>query len=244
MIRCCTPGSASRTLSPVLSLIVLAAIVFTPVGAMASSIITRTYTDHYSLSVVVTGPEDSDTCELSLTAEGHKSIFSISLRRPFYNCALFGSTQIRAGSSLGSDVMIVFVEAARGGDGVHTGPIIEVFRLGPKGFGKLGEVELFDATYVRKGGSISHVLGNLCFDFCNVCDGPEVSDNKMFIPVRLDIRNDSLVTQTTLDQRGKERAYKEFEDREKEAYSDHVKDEKYDDYVRTLETRFRALLKE
>jgi len=73
-----------------------------------------------------------------------------ALRETALNCALFGPVHVIASEPMIVNPTLVFFEAARGGDGDHSGPIIEIYRLTNHGFRKLGEQQLFRATYQRK----------------------------------------------------------------------------------------------
>lgn len=209
----------------------------------AGGTIARTELGRYTLSLESSGSPYIDKCDLNLVADAHDFMRSISLRRSFYNCALHGGVQILGSLDAEGDSAAVFVEAARGGDGDHTGPIVEVFRLNHRGFQKLGEVELFDATYVRDGGRISLVTGKALFDFCDVCDGPDASRDKLFIPVQVNVLPGGLTIRSTLDQRGKAVAEKRFEDMKRSSVAEVGKYRRtYESYVRKLEARFRDLL--
>jgi len=216
-------------------------ILLTPLDATAQQVVARMQMGRYTLSVISRGAH-TQKCELKLLAEAYKFSRSITLKRSFYNCALYGAVRLTASDVSDEGAAFVFVEAARGGDGDHTGPVVEVFGLNPKGFKTIGEVELFDATYVREEGNISEVTGKLLFDFCDVCDGPEVSPHKVFVPVRVSVRPDGLTSRSTLDEEGKAAIRRKFEEVKRLALADVGKRRKYEEYVQGLEGKFRDLL--
>jgi hypothetical protein len=118
-------------------------------GASPSEIVARTQTGQWIISVIAVGDSWNETCALNLVAETYQLKREISLKRPNVKCALFGPIQVTA-TAKDLDSTLVFFEAAHGGDGDHSGPIIEVFKLTKQGFQKLGEQEMFDASYQRK----------------------------------------------------------------------------------------------
>jgi hypothetical protein len=138
----------------------------------------------------------------------------------------------------------VFFEAARGGDGDHSGPIVEVFRLNKQGFKKLGEQELFEASYHRTGQVITSVTGKVLFSFCNVCDGPEAGEpaDNIFVPVRISVGCGGLCIKPTLAKREREALLRKFEERKSKAAENYHVDANYQKYVVFLENELRALL--
>jgi len=217
-------------------------ILLTPLHATAGQIVARMQMGRYTLSVISKGEAHTEKCELNLVAEAYKFRRSMTLKRSYYNCALYGAVRLAGSDVSDKGSTFVFLEAARGGDGDHTGPVVEVFGLSPKGFKKIGEVELFDATYVREDGSISEVTGKLRFDFCDVCDGPEVSPHKVFVPVRFSVRPDGLTTRSALDEEEKAVIRRKFDEVKRSALTDVGKRRKYEEYVQQLERNFRDLL--
>lgn len=213
-----------------------------PLSVSAEEILARVQTGRYNLSIVASGVSNLENCQLNLVAEAHNLRRASNLRRSFYNCMLFGPIQITAGKVSQDGTAFVFVEAARGGDGDHTGPIVEVFHLSPAGFRKIGELELFDSTYPREEGNILVLSGKVLFDFCDVCDGPDASQDKIFVPVQVKILPDSLTVRSTLNATGKASVTKEFEKMKNERVAEIGQYRNYTEYVRKLEERFRALL--
>jgi hypothetical protein len=181
------------------------------VQGIAAEIVARVQLGRYTVTLESAGDKHEESCSLVLVAEAYQFKKTANLRRPFYNCELFGPVQVVGSWDRQGDSASVILEAARGGDGDHTGPILEVFRLDIDGFKKIGEAEIFDAAYLREDGRIVAVTGKALFDFCDVCDGPEASEDKLFVPVRLQILPGSIAIRNTLDKRGKVETKKNFE---------------------------------
>src|SRR3990172_7671767 len=115
-------------------LFALISVFLAPLSVSAEEILARVQTGRYNLSIVASGLSNLENCELNLVAEAHNFRRASNLRRSFYNCMFFGHIQITASKVSQDGTAFVFVEAARGGDGDHTGPIVQVFHLGPTGF--------------------------------------------------------------------------------------------------------------
>lgn len=227
-----------KTIVPILLMMA-----FSAVQSWGEEIIARTELGRYTITLVPSGSPYTDTCNLRLIAEADNFRRSTELRRPFYHCALYGRVQVIGSWEPKDDSATIFVEARRGGDGDHTGPIVEVFRLTPKGFTKLGEIELFDATYVRLEEKISTVWGKMVFNFCDVCDGPEVSEEKVFVSVQVDVGASGLKVRNTLDEGAKAAVKRQFAEMKRSALARQGQDRRtYEKYVRELERRFLKLL--
>ena len=236
------PVARNAAGAPVIQTLLLILFLLTvPLPAMARQLIARVELGRYTLSLVATGDRYDSSCGLDLVAEAYQFRRAISLKHPFYNCAIYGAAQITAGHVPGEDTALVFVEGSRGGDGDHTPPIIEVLRLEPKGFKKLGKVELLDATYIRDKGKISAVAGKILFDFCDTCDGWEVSGHVVFVQAQVTISLDKLVVHPDLDQSGRAAVAAQFEAVMREALAEQDTAE-YKAYVRRIERRFRDFL--
>ncbi len=115
----------------------------------------RTWT--WRVSVESIGEPWKDDCTLKLVAETYQLKRDINIKRQGVNCALFGPIGIAVSDTENREETYVFLEAARGGDGDHSGPIVEVYRLSKLGLKKLGENELFEASYQRSGQAITSV---------------------------------------------------------------------------------------
>ena len=109
------------------------------------------------MSVESIGEPWKDDCTLKLVAETYQLKRDINIKRQGVNCALFGPIGIAVSDTENREETYVFLEAARGGDGDHSGPIVEVYRLSKLGLKKLGENELFEASYQRSGQAITSV---------------------------------------------------------------------------------------
>ncbi len=164
-------------------LLILAAAILTST-AHADTLV-KAHVPSWNVSVETTASDATDDCGLQLVAKGYQGWQSINLKREsVVFCSFFGPVMILASESHDYKLTHVFVEGARGGDGDHTGPIVEIYALDEKALRKLGEQELFDAVYQRKNGEITSVSGSVLFSFCDVCDGPEAAEegNNFFVP--------------------------------------------------------------
>ena len=157
----------------------------------ATDIIARSRTWAGSVSLESEGSLWADPCSLDLIAKFQQTAHRLSLKRSSLGCALFGPVHLILSEAEDHQDAVIIVEAARGGDGDHTGPILEVFRVNKTALRKLGEVELFSATYVRKAQEIEFIEGRRFFSLCGVCDGPGAGDpeNDFYVPVRGELRS-------------------------------------------------------
>ncbi len=164
-----------------------------------AEIVAKTETYVWTLSLELSGDEYSDKCSLNLVANTYKQTFKASLKHKYYNCNLYGPTQIIAGPIQRYSEFLVITEAAIGGDGDHTGPILRFFKLNSKGLVQIAEKEVFDAIYFRKDGNLTKVTGSILFSFCDVCDGPDAArprDN-FFVPVQITLGCDGVCISAT-----------------------------------------------
>lgn len=150
------------------------------------------------MTVAATGlPGDAD-CTLDLVADSYKGRQQISLKRPETLCTLLGPVQMLASEALDFATVHIFVEAIRGG-GEHAGPVVEIFALSDSGLRKLGEHELFDASYQRHDQTINAVTGKMLFSFCVICGGADANpDDDFFVPATLTIGCDGLCVKPTI----------------------------------------------
>jgi hypothetical protein len=148
---------------------------------------TRTWSRQFVLEA--SGDPWKKDCDLVLSGDGFNSKAKISLKQESGLCSLFGPVTLFATDSNDRKSSTVFVEAAHGGDGDHSGPILDVFSLRNNQFKKLGSQELFDANYQRIDGAIVSVTGKVLFSFCDVCDGPDAADpnDNVYVPAILTI---------------------------------------------------------
>jgi hypothetical protein len=202
---------------------------------------TRTWTRQ--LSLVTSGDSWKKDCDLVLFSEGYQSKAKVSLKQKDGLCPLFGPVMLFATDSTDHKSTIVFVEAARGGDGEHTGPILVVYSLSKNEFKKLGEQELFDAIYQRKNDVIVSVTGKVLFSFCDVCDGPDVADleDNIFIPAELTFGCGGVCVKPTLTKQGSNAFVSLFSARKANALKDR-KNEEYSTYANNLERRFSEFI--
>jgi len=202
----------------------------------------RTWT--WKVTVESTGEPWKDDCTLNLVAETYQLKRDTNIKRQGVNCALFGPIGIAASDTENREETYVFFEAARGGDGDHSGPIVEVYRLNKQGFKKLGEKELFEASYQRSGQAITSITGRVLFSFCSVCDGPEAGEplDNINVPVRLTIGCGGLCIKPTLAKRERNALLAKFEERKQKAAENYHADADYQKFITNLEEEFHGLL--
>lgn len=162
--------------------------------AMAGEIVARSRTWAGSVTLESDGDVWLESCSLNLIAQFQQTTHRIGLKRPNSNCSLFGPVQLVLSETPDHREGLVIVEAARGGDGDHTGPLLEVFRIDKSAAQKIGEIELFSATYLRKGQEVRFIEGRRLFSLCTVCDGPEAPNpnDNIFVPVRVSVTQGAL----------------------------------------------------
>ena len=197
----------------------------------------------WDVSVESSGEPWNKDCSLKLVADTNQLKHETSIKQGEDDCLLYGPVSVIVSARLAGEEAHVFVEAARGGDGSHSGPIIEAFRLTKQGFTKLGEQELFDASYRRSGDLVTAITGRILFSLCDVCDGPEVADpaDKIFVPVRLTLGCDGICVKPTLAQAERQSMLARFQKRKAKLIEENPRRE-YEQYVAGLEKELRALL--
>lgn len=164
-------------------LITLAAAILT--SAAHAHTLVKTHVSSWDVSIETTASRAADDCGLKLVAAGYQGRHQINLKRKsVVFCSFFGPVTILASESRDYKLTHVFVEGAHGGDGNHTGPIVEIYALDENALRKLGEQELFDAVYQRKNGEIVSISGKVLFGFCDVCDGPDAAgeEDNILVP--------------------------------------------------------------
>lgn len=220
-------------------------ILLLPAGATASEIVARARTGQWIISVITDGDTWKDVCSLKLIAENYQLKREISLKRAYVNCALFGPAQVITSESNDPRSTLVFFEAARGGDGDHSGPIIEVYKLTNHGFQKLGEQVLFDATYHRKDKEITAVTGAVLYSLCNSCDGPEASDpeDNFYISAEIMIGSTGISIRPTISKQERKVLLDKFDSRAAQAIKDHHSDKDYPVFVKNLRQQLESFLK-
>jgi hypothetical protein len=180
-----------------------------------------------------------------LIAENYLFKREISLKEAHVNCALFGPVHVIAAESNDRKSTLVFFEAARGGDGDHSGPIVEVYKLTNQGFQKLGEQQLFDATYHRRDKQITAVTGAVLYSFCDTCDGPESSDpeDNFYISAKLMISSTGISVKPTISKQERKALLDKFDSRAAQAIKDHHFDKDYPVFVKNLRQQLEMFLK-
>ena len=183
---------------------------------------TRTWT--WQVTVAATGQPGEADCTLDLITESYNGRQQISLKRIETLCTLLGPVQVLAAESLDFGAVQIFVEAIRGG-GEHAGPVVEVFALTDSALRKIGEQELFDASYQRHDQTIVAVTGKKLFSFCVICGGPDANpDDDFFIPATLTIGCDGLCVTPTIKRAERTAIEKQFAERKAKLLAE-VKDE-------------------
>ena len=208
--------------------------------AMAGEIVARSRTWAGSVTLESDGDVWLESCSLNLIAQFQQTTHRIGLKRPNSNCSLFGPVQLMLSETPDHRESLVIVEAARGGDGDHTGPLLEVFRVDKSAVRKLGEIELFSATYLRKGQEVKFIEGRRLFSLCTACDGPEAADpnDNIFVPVRVSVTRGALAVTPTVTASERAAILRRFQQRKVVAEREYGNAEQ----LATLEERLRALL--
>ena len=215
-----------------------------PFSAPATAeVVAKTHAWTWTVSLEKAGEPGSTDCTLQLVGETYQLKHQTSLKREGVSCDLYGPVNIVVSNALAVDDADVYVEAARGGDGDHSGPIVEVFRLTKQGFKKLGEKELFDASYRRSGDLVTEISAKVLFSLCDVCDGPDVASpaDKIFVPVQVTVGCDGLCVKPTLNPAARQALLAKFQKRKAELFKDNPRPE-YERYLADLEKELRSLL--
>ncbi len=220
-------------------------VILTSSNVVAAEILAKTITWGWVLTLETEGEIYTDKCSLDLVAFRYSKSYRVSLKDKSYNCVTYGPKQIIAGGSYSSDEFTIIVETAIGGDGDHTGQILNIFKLNPTGFTKIATQELFDATYERKNGEITSISGKILFSFCEVCDGPDAAESKdnFFIPVKIIFGCTGICISNTLNNYEIKRMRDKFNEN-KISYMNDRSLKELPPYILNLEKEFnKALLK-
>lgn len=217
--------------------------VLTSACAANAEILAKVHTPSWDVSVVLHGNPTSEGCVLFLSADSHRGHAKIDLKQPWHRCDLFGPVMLLATDSADYQVTHVFLEAARGGDGDHTGPIVEVYELTSKGFRKLGQQELFEASYHRKGQEFDSVSGTVLFSFCDVCDGPDAAEpeDNIFVPAVLTIGCGGICVRPALSKQEQAALTSRFDERRAAMRATHTS-KSYKEFSDSLQHRFLEFL--
>lgn len=236
--------SESRKAKTMKSVLLASLVLLSWATPSAADVIAKNHTWSWNVSVERHGEPWKDDCKLALVGEGFQGRHQISLKQKGYYCALFGPVQILASDTEDRKTTYVFFEAARGGDGDHSSPIVEIFSLNRDGLRKLGEQKLNEASYKRKGETFISVVGNVIFSFCDVCAGGQSGDPEMdfTIPVRVTIGCGGICVTSTLNKTEKAALISKFEDRKIKELATPVTGERMREHVAWLEKAFREML--
>lgn len=106
----------------------------------------------------------------------------------------------------------VLTQLRRGGDGDHTENRMSIYKIKGSALKKLSEHNIHEAVIEIKKDSIE-VLGKHVITFCTVCDGWEVSekDNLFFIPLKISIKKEKVMSTCTMKKDEKQKMIKQFE---------------------------------
>lgn len=203
---------------------------------------TKTLMRKFTLDAI--GDPWSKDCDLILSSEEHKGKAKVSLKQASGLCALFGPVKLYATDSADRKSSIVIVEAAIGGDGDHSGPILQIFSLGKNVFRKLGEQELFDAEYKQTDGSFTSSEGKVLFSFCDVCDGPDAAAPKdnIYVPAKLTLGCGGICVKPHIKSAERNKLIQSF-NAAKDRTLKEQGDADYLEFVKKLEKDFNAFLR-
>jgi hypothetical protein len=217
-----------------------------PTAAFSAETVAKVKTSEWSVSVVSEGVSWENSCKLKLKLGDEKTKKEISLKRQETNCLLRGPVHLQAAEDAADHQNVtVFLEAERGDDSYHTGPVVEVFRLTNTGIKKLGEQVLFDATYHRKHEQITHVTGNVLFSLCQTCEYPESTnpEENIYVPVKLTAKGTNIAVVPTLSARERKELSGRFESQAKAAAKDAESESDFPKFVSGLRKQLQSLLK-
>jgi hypothetical protein len=207
-----------------------------PTMVFSAEVVAKAGTWGWKLSVISEGDPWGNSCKLKLVADTYKLKHEVSIKRKGLNCALFGPVHLYAAETLDHNSVTVFFEAARGGDGDHSGPIVEAFKLTKKALKKLGEQELFDATYQRKDEQITFVTGTVLYSLCDVCDGPDASDpvDNFSIPAKITTIQNSISVKPTISKQERKALLERFDSQAKKDSKEKEHDKDFEGYVKAV----------
>jgi hypothetical protein len=196
-------------------MIIAVIIGLSPSIGLASEVVAKTRTWAWTFTVTSEGDPWDKSCKLKLVADTYQLKREINLKKKDVNCALFGPVNMYAAEAPDRESTMLFFEASRGGDGDHSGPIVEAYRLTRAGFKKLGEQELFDATYHRKDEQITSVTGTVLYSFCESCDGPDATDpaDNFYVPAKITIGSTGFSIKPMLSKTDRKSLLEKFDSR-------------------------------
>jgi hypothetical protein len=185
-----------------------------------------------------------DNCELNLLADGVQGKYEISLKENNAYCSMFGPVKLISAKRADQKKNIVIVQAARGGDGDHTGPILDVYSLSNNKFKKLGEQELFESGYKVRNDEILFITGKVLFSFCDVCDGPEAAgdEDNIFVPAKITFGCSGICVRPDISISERTALITRFNATKNQKLSEEGQDKDYFDFVNNLEKRFTEFL--
>ncbi len=215
-----------------------------PSIGFTAEVVAKAKTWNWTLSVIAEGDAWEKSCKLELIADAYQIKHEISLKRKGNNCALYGPVHLFAAEAPDHNSIIAFFEAARGGDGDHSGPLVEVFRLTKQDLKKIGEQELFDATYHRKNERITAVTGTVLYSLCDSCDGPEVADpaDNFYIPARMTISQAVISVKPTISKQERKALLEKFDAQSKIDSKEKGHDKDFEKYVKAVRKELISFL--
>ncbi len=190
------------------------------------------------------GEKDSkwdESCSLELVVSYWQVEHRAQLRHPIVYCSLYGPVQIVSSETKDGNASLIFVEASRGGDGDHTGILIQAFWISQKEFKKLGEVELFSASYIRRRQKIQAIEGELQFSFSPSSPNLHYTNSRddIYVPVRVTVDRSGLKVRTTATSAERKAIWRHFRMRRDGAKYDFGTDVD----ITALESALRAALR-
>lgn len=117
-------------------------------------------------------------------------------------------------------------------------------RLTKKGLKKLGEQELFDATYHRKDEQITKVTGTVLYSLCDVCDGPDASDpaDNFYIPAKITAGQTSISVKPTISKQEKKVLLEKFDSQAKIDLKEKEHDKDFENYAKAVRKELGSFL--
>jgi hypothetical protein len=224
--------------------IIAAILTMIPSVVFSAEVVAKAGTWGWKLAVISDGDPWESSCKLRLVADTYQLKHEVSIKRKGVNCALFGPVHLYAAETPDHNSVTIFFEAARGGDGDHSGPIVEAFKLTKKGLKKLGEHELFDATYNRKDEQITSVTGTVLYSLCDICDGPDASDpaDNFYIPAKITTGQTGISVKPTITKQERKALLDKFDSQAKIDSKEKEHDKDFENYIKVVRKELASFL--
>lgn len=193
---------------------VLIIITLINIPILKSDILGKLYLNNCEIYILQEGDKyNKDACMLKLVEKTPNLTFEYDLKKQYFGCTMY-AVKLFADFNDEKESKKIFLESRFGGDGWHTGPIIQIFLVSLNGIDKLGEQELYDLQYIKKNNQIIAIEGNVLFSTCLMCDDPagSPSDN-FFIPTKIFFNRKGLNIFPTISITQKDILKEQFEQR-------------------------------